>query len=210
MYIETRPNCKKIKTRKLFRRNSFGDVELPRFWNAFFFLLFRLFKSVLWQEYWVFSAGIKTRKFFTWQVENKQFKASVLWMNNSRIHRNIKIARDDSTVTLGCSDWCGLALSAWERISEQAFIFHSKSGWCSTWGFLHCDDRRSLDELTAVDLGVIAVALTPAWLVWILTVMPVWLYFSSFLFCFWSRNFTYYTSVSCVWFLLPYISLPSN
>ena len=66
------------------------------------------------------------------------------------------------------------------------------------------------DELTAMDLSVIAVALTPAWLVWILTVMPVWLYFSSFLFCFWSRNFTYYTSVSCVWFLLPYISLPSN
>ena len=114
---------------------------------------------------------------FTWQVENKHFKASVLWMNDSRIHRNIKIARDDSAVTLGCSDWCGLALNAWERISEQAFIFHSKSGWCSTWGFLHCDDRRSLDELTAVDLSVIAVALTPAWLVWILTVMPVWLYF---------------------------------
>ena len=39
------------------------------------------------------------------------------------------------------------------------------------------------DELAAMDLSVIAVALTPAWLVWILTVMPVWLYFSSFLFC---------------------------
>ena len=38
-------------------------------------------------------------------------------------------------------------------------------------------------EPAAMDFSVMAVALTPAWLVWILTVMPVWLYFSSFLFC---------------------------
>ena len=43
------------------------------------------------------------------------------------------------------------------------------------------EDRH--DELAAIDLSMIAVALTPSWLVWILTVMPVWLYFSSFLFC---------------------------
>ena len=40
------------------------------------------------------------------------------------------------------------------------------------------------------------------------------LYFSSFLFfflfCFWTQNFIYYTSVSCVWFLLPYLNLQSN
>ena len=44
-------------------------------------------------------------------------------MNDSRIHQNIEIARDDSTVTLGCSDWCGLPLNASERISERALIF---------------------------------------------------------------------------------------
>ena len=73
------------------------------------------------------------------------------------------------------------------------------------------EDRH--DKLDAMDLSVIAVALTPAWLVWILTVMPVGYIFhhSCFvLFCSWSWNFTYYTSVSCVWLLLPYISLPSN
>ena len=43
------------------------------------------------------------------------------------------------------------------------------------------EDRH--DEQTAMDLSVIAVALTSAWLVWILTVMPVCLYFSPFLFC---------------------------
>ena len=40
------------------------------------------------------------------------------------------------------------------------------------------------DKLAAMDLSMIAVVLTPSWLVWILTVMPVWLYFSSFLFWF--------------------------
>ena len=44
-------------------------------------------------------------------------------MNDSRIHQNIEIARDDSTVTLACSDWCGLPLNASERISERALIF---------------------------------------------------------------------------------------
>ena len=39
------------------------------------------------------------------------------------------------------------------------------------------------DELAALDHSMIAVALTLSWLVCILTVMPVRLYFSSFLFC---------------------------
>ena len=73
------------------------------------------------------------------------------------------------------------------------------------------EDRH--DELAAIDLSMIAVALTPSWLVWILTVMPLWLYFLSFLFCsvlFLNSNFIYYPSVSCVWFLLPLVSLQSN
>ena len=82
-----------------------------------------------------------TRKFFTRQVENKQFKASILWINDSRIHRNIKIARDNSAVTLGCSDWCGLPFHASERTSEQALIFSLEGR--PPWGLLHCDDRRS-------------------------------------------------------------------
>ena len=66
------------------------------------------------------------------------------------------------------------------------------------------EDRH--DELTAMDLSVIAVALTPASLVWILTVMPVWLYFSSFLFCtvlfFITKLYLLYECfVSLVWIL---------
>ena len=56
-------------------------------------------------------------------------------------------------------------------------------------------------------------ALTPSWLVCILTVMPVWLYFSYHscfvLHFFWTWKYICYTSVSWVWFLLPYVSLQS-
>ena len=44
-------------------------------------------------------------------------------MNDSLIHRNMKIARDDSAAKLGCSDRCDFPLNASERISEQALIF---------------------------------------------------------------------------------------
>ena len=71
------------------------------------------------------------------------------------------------------------------------------------------EDRH--DELAAIDLSMIVVALTPSWLVWILTVMPGKIFIIPvFLFCFWTRNFIYYTSVSCVWFLLPYVNWQSN
>ena len=69
------------------------------------------------------------------------------------------------------------------------------------------------DELAAMDLSMIAS--TPSWLVCILIVMPVWLYFSHHLVWFWIffLNMKLYiccTSVSWVWFLLPYVSLQSN
>ena len=81
--------------------------------------------------------------YFTWQEENKLFKASVLWMNESRIQQDMKIVRNDSAVKPGCSDWCGLPLNASERLSEQALIFHTKGSRFSSLGYLHCDDRRS-------------------------------------------------------------------
>ena len=49
-------------------------------------------------------------------------------MNDCRIHRNIKIARDDSAVKLGRCDLCGLPLNASERISEQALNIFSFEG----------------------------------------------------------------------------------
>ena len=80
--------------------------------------------------------------------------------------------------------WCGLLLNASERISEQALIFfHSKDGRCSFWGMIHCDVRRSPWRASRDGLSMITFALTPSWLVWILPARPVWLYFSSFLFC---------------------------
>ena len=53
-------------------------------------------------------------------IRRKLRKGCVLWMNNSRIHRNMKIAWDDSAVKLGSCNWCGLSLNAPKKISEQA------------------------------------------------------------------------------------------
>ena len=52
--------------------------------------------------------------------KTKMPKVCVLWMNDSRIHRNMKISRDNSAVNLGCCDWCDLSLNESGRISEQA------------------------------------------------------------------------------------------
>ena len=44
----------------------------------------------------------KNKRVFTHvKVENKLFKASVFWVNDSRIHQNMKIARDDSAAKQG-------------------------------------------------------------------------------------------------------------
>ena len=44
-------------------------------------------------------------------------------MNESQIHRKMKVARDDSVAKLGFSGRCDFSLNASERISEQALIF---------------------------------------------------------------------------------------
>ena len=65
------------------------------------------------------------------------------------------------------------------------------------------------DELAAIDLSTIEVALTPSWLVWILTVMPGYIFHHP---CYVFENGTLYTiQVSAVFdFLLPYVNLQSN
>ena len=95
---------------------------------------------------------------------------------------------------------------------SQLFLFHSKGSRFSSWGLLHCDDRRSpwwasrdrpQHDRSRSDTVMISMNFNSY----------ARLYFSSFLFflvCFWNRNFIYYTSVSCVWFLLPYVNLQSN
>ena len=75
---------------------------------------------------------MKTRKFFHMIIKNQTVQACLLWMKDSRVYRNMKIAQDDSTVKLGCSEWCGLPLNASERASDVIF-----------WGLLYSDDRRS-------------------------------------------------------------------
>ena len=97
-------------------------------------------------------------------------------------------------------------------IRASSLLFTRRAGDVVSEAFFTTFTGDRHDGLTVMDLSMIPVALTPSWLVWNLTVVPVWLYFSSFLFfiLFWTQNFIYYTSVNCVWFLLPYIGLQSN
>ena len=78
-----------------------------------------------------------------------------MWPSTRRIGKDIKV--NSWFFTRGAAD----------AISE-AFL-------TAMTGYRH-------EELAAMDLRMITVALTPSWLARILTVIPVWLYLSSFLF----------------------------
>ena len=168
----------------------------------------------MFSEVWPNHGSQKFASYFTWQVENKLFKASVLWMNERQLN------------SLGHEDHL-----EWQRrkTRQQWLMWPSTqhigkairaSSYFSTWRVVNLvpeafstamtEDRH--DELAAIDLSMITVALTPSWLVWILTVIPSYIFHHCcfFLFCFWTRNFICYTSVSCVRFLLPYVNLQSN
>ena len=56
------------------------------------------------------------------QLSQKQTAQDVCCMNSdSRIHKYMKIARDDSTVKFGCCDSCGLPRIGKDIRSEQTF-----------------------------------------------------------------------------------------
>ena len=63
-------------------------------------------------------------------------------MNDLRIHRNMKIARVDSALKLGCSDWCGLPLNTSGRIAEEALFFTRRTADAVS-GLLHYDNWTS-------------------------------------------------------------------
>ena len=132
----------------------------------------------------------KYTSFFTWQVENEPFKASFF-------HKWTTAEFTGTWRSLGMTAPQNLAAvtdvafrsTHWKGYQSKLIFFHWKGGPCSFRGLLHCDDRRSHDELVAMDFSMIAVALTLSWLEWILTVRPVWLLFhhSCFvLFCCWT------------------------
>ena len=89
-------------------------------WSFFFFLsLIHIWK---WNVQWIPTelGFIKTRKFSHMTIR-KQTTRDVCCMNNERrIHKDMKIAQDDSTVKLGYFVRCGLPLHVSERIPEQA------------------------------------------------------------------------------------------
>ena len=87
----------------------------------------------------------KYTSYFTWQVENKLFKASV-FMNEWQLN------------SPGCEDrseWqCRKTRLQWltdvafhsthqKGYQSKLLFFHLKGSRFSSWGLLHCDDRRS-------------------------------------------------------------------
>ena len=113
-----------------------------------------------------------------------------------------------------CLGWqrCKTRLHSTHQNGYQSklWVVHSKGGRCNFWGFLYYVDRRSRwwasrdgPQHSRSRSHSVMISMN-------LTVMPVWRYFrhSCFvLFCFWTQNSIYYTRVSCVWCLLPYLSL---
>ena len=121
----------------------------------------------------------------------------------------MKIAQDDRAVERGCSNCCGLPLSASERASELLGV-HSKVRRCNFWGLLHCDDRRSpwraSRDVPQHDRGrsdTIMISMNFNSCASLVTFFIIRVLFCSFFF----DHETFYTRVTCVWFLLAYVSL---
>ena len=99
--------------------------------------------------------------------------------NDSQIHGYMKIARDDSAVKLGCCSDVAFHSTPSEKISDQRkiFVVLSKGIRCNfKASFIAMTGDRN-DKLASIGLGMITVMFVK-----ILTIIPVWLCFSSFLF----------------------------
>ena len=127
----------------------------------------------------------KYKSYFTWQVENKLFKASV-FMNEWQLN------------SPGCEDrseWqCRKTRLQWltdvafhsthqKGYQSKLLFFHLKGSRFSSWGLLHRNDQRlpswaSHDRLQ-YDCSC---SDTPSWLDWILTVMPGYICYKYILF----------------------------
>ena len=117
-----------------------------------------------------------------WRDQNHNQITCERWLKKS-LHFANKVALCISCTTILAREVTIILhlITSWKRSLENpgAFFFAVISKAC----FIAMTGDRH-DEPAATDPSMIAVALTPTWLEWILTVMPVWLYSSSFLFFF--------------------------
>ena len=119
-----------------------------------------------------------TQVFSTWLLENKLFKGC--FMNEQQ--PNLSEHKD-------CSGWQrSKTRPQWlmwpsiqhigKDIRASSLLFSRRAADVISEAYLIVMTGDRHDELAALDLSM-----TPSWLVWVLTVTPVWLNFSSFLFC---------------------------
>ena len=121
----------------------------------------------------------KYKSYFTWQVENKLSKAG----HEDRSERQRRKTRLQ-WLMWPSTQRIGKVIRASSYFSTRRVVDLVPEA-CST---AMTDDRH--DELAAIDLSMIAVAPTPSWLVWILTVMPGYIFHHS---CFFLFLFFLYT-----------------
>ena len=125
-----------------------------------------------------------TRVFFTWQGRKPTVQGECFM--NERRPNSLK-HEDHSRWQRRKTRQQWLAWPSTQRIGKD---IRASSKLFTRWGVdvvsEACFTAMTGDrhyEPAAMDLSMISVALAPSWLVWILTVRPVWLYFSSFMFC---------------------------
>ena len=98
-----------------------------------------------------------------------------------RLGRNTRNSRVFLPTSWAVTSWAvidvAFSLNTSERISEQALVVDSKGDWCNLWGFLHCDERRSRWWVSRDGPWHDRSHSDSSWLVWILTVMPVFFFF---------------------------------
>ena len=162
-----------------------------------------------WNELWL----IKTRKVSHMTIRHKLLKACDFRINDSRIHSNIKISHEDSA---GWCGWCGLPSTHRKNIRTSSQSLTRRAADVISEACFPAITRDRQDELAAVYLSMIAVGPTPSWLIWIFKQLFKFSYIFNY-FCFvillffiLTRRYIYHSSVSCVWSLLPFVSLQSN
>ena len=124
------------------------------------------------------------------------------------------LARDDSAVKhCRCDINMAFHLTHRKGYQSKLLFVHSKGCRCNFWGLLHSDDRKSpwwpsrvgtQHDRSRFDTVIISMNFNSYASLAIFFIIP------DLFFCFWTRNYTYYTRVSCVWFLSPSVSLQSN
>ena len=127
---------------------------------------------------------IKTRKFFHMRTRKQTVKGKCV-MNQRQPKFTGTWRLLGMTKPLNSAAVTDVAFQSTHRkgCQSELLVVHSKGGRCNFWGVLYCDDWRSPWWVSRDGPQHDRGRSDKSWLVWILTIMPVRLYFKTLLFC---------------------------